>query len=78
MMHRTNVCLPETTYQAVKLIANMEQATIAKKLRQFVQEGVDKTLTKSRNRRKHYLELLGEFKIKGGPKDDSVNHDKSV
>jgi len=75
-MHRTHICLPEETYQALKTIASLEQTTIASKLRQFAQEGVTKAITKPRKGKKHYLELLAKLKFKGGPKDGSINHDK--
>jgi len=74
MMHRTHICLPETTYQAVKTLTSLEEATIADKLREFVQEDINKTFIKPKS--KHYLESLGQLKFKGTPKDASINHDK--
>jgi len=75
MMHRTHICLPEETYQALKTIARLEQAKISEKLRQFIQEGVAKTLTKPKKKR-HYSDLLAKLKFKGKIKDASTNLDK--
>lgn len=75
-MHRTQISLPDSTYQALKTIAGLEHTTIIEKLREFVQEGVAKIIVKPKTRGKSVLQLINQLKFKRGPKDGSANHDK--
>jgi len=73
-MIRTQISLPESTYEELKSLAQEESKSIAAKIREVL--GQRLKTDKPKKKKRHFLELLSELKFKGGPKDGSVNHDK--
>lgn len=73
-MIRTQIFLPESTYEELKSLAREESKSIAAKIREVLSQRLKKH--KPKKTKKHYLEALAELKFKGGPRDLSVNHDK--
>lgn len=76
-MIRTQVYLPKSLYQNVRLLAKRENRPAASLVRELLEDGLDKK-NKKLNAGTALLRLaeLGKkLKIKG-PRDLSINHDK--
>jgi len=72
-MIRTQVYIPETVHQAVKLVASQKNKTLADIIRLYIVSG----LKKERSRKQSQgLESIINLGIAGGPKDLSENLDK--
>lgn len=73
-MIRTQIYLPESTYEELKSLAKEESKSMAAKIREVLNQKLKKH--KPKKKKKHFLELLSGLKFKGGHKDGSINHDK--
>lgn len=76
-MIRTQVYLPKTLYQEVRLVAQAEKKAMAAIIRELLGQGIAQK-KKRRSAREALLDLakLGKRLNLKGPKDLSVNHDK--
>lgn len=73
-MRRTQIYLPEQTYEEMREWAREESKSMAEKIREVLDQRLKRH--KPKKKKKHFLEALSELQFKGGPKDLSVNHDK--
>lgn len=74
-MIRTQIYLPELTYDQIKEYAHEERKSMAETIRELINLSLAKI--KPRKKKKHFWELLAELKA-DGPKDGSINHDKYI
>ena len=72
-MLRTQIYLPEDLHQEIDAVARREKKPAAKIIRELLIEGINK---KHKETAGEALNRLATLKVKGGPKDLSVNLDK--
>ncbi len=72
-MIRTQLYIPETVHERVKVIARSKKQSLANLYREFINNGLKKETSKNRG---GDLTVLAKLNIKGGPKNLSRDMDK--
>ena len=72
---RTQLYIPETVHERVKVMARSKKQSLAKLYREFIASGLKKETSKNRG---GDLTVLARLNIKGGPKNLSGNIDKYI
>lgn len=73
-MIRTQIYIPREMHYQLTRLASSKQEPMAKVVRQFIEEGLNKTQTKDLSG-KRTLHRIAHLRLKGGPRDLSENLD---
>lgn len=71
-MIRTQIYIPETLHNQVKLLARKQRKPLAQIIRDFIKQG----MVRKQSAGAKSLQVLTKLNITGGPKDLSKNMDK--